>query len=219
VIVRPAVGDPAPDGFLLDTSGHAMLLSTLWRDRPAVLVFLRYFGCPFCQMHVVALRADEDRFREVGANVVLIGQGPPGEGERFCAEKRVSFACALDPDGSAFGAYGLGRGSLLQVFGPKVLGPFLAANAHGETRQRGMAGGSMMQMPGAFVVDTEGMVRLAHRNRTINDSPRNGLILGVLADLGGARADSHRIGTDLPAGTPTTVEPRGELRPAAPGAT
>ena len=29
---------------VLDESGATVLLGTLWRDRPAVLVFLRHFG-------------------------------------------------------------------------------------------------------------------------------------------------------------------------------
>ena len=41
----------------------------------------------------------------------------------------------------------------------------------------------MMQMPGTFVVDTTGVIRLAHRNRTIADSPRNDVILEALAGL------------------------------------
>jgi hypothetical protein len=32
-------------------------------------------------------------------------------------------------------------------------------------------------------VDARGVIRFAHRNRTVADSPSNELILGVLADL------------------------------------
>jgi len=49
----PEVGDPAPDALLTDLERHEVRLSSLWRDRPAVVVFLRYFGCPFCQTQVV----------------------------------------------------------------------------------------------------------------------------------------------------------------------
>jgi len=179
----PRVGDPAPDASLLDPGGVAVSLASHWRDRPAVLVFLRYFGCPFCQMHVVVLREEQHRFRDAGATVVLIGQGSPEEGARFREENRVPFACLLEPGRASYEAYGLGRGTIPQVFGPRVAVPFLAANVHNETLQRGLRGGSMMQMPGTFVVDTTGVIRLAHRNRTIADSPRNDVILEALAGL------------------------------------
>jgi peroxiredoxin len=61
--------------------------------------------------------------------------------------------------------------------------PFLRANLHRETVQRGMHGGAFMQMPGTFVIDTEGVVRMAHRNRHIADTPRNQQILQVLSNL------------------------------------
>jgi hypothetical protein len=40
--LRP--GDPAPDPLVLDPTGREVALSGHWRDRPAVLAFLRHFG-------------------------------------------------------------------------------------------------------------------------------------------------------------------------------
>jgi len=37
-----------------------------------------------------------------------------------------------------------------------------------------------MQMPGAFVVDTDGVVLLAHRSATIADTPTTEQLLGAL---------------------------------------
>ena len=38
------VGDQAPDATLRDAHGDEVTLSSLWRQRPLVLVFLRHFG-------------------------------------------------------------------------------------------------------------------------------------------------------------------------------
>jgi peroxiredoxin len=179
----PQAGDPAPDATLLDSEGHGVQLSSFWRERPVVLVFLRYFGCPFCQMHVVKLREDQELFQLAGAVVVLIGQGSPEEGAGFCRRKHLPFPCLLDGDKSAYRAYGLRRRNLAVVVSPHIVGPFVRANLNPETRQRGLEGGDFFQMPGTFVVDREGVVRLAHRNRTIADSPPNQLLLEILARL------------------------------------
>jgi peroxiredoxin len=40
----PAVGDPAPDLELPDDAGAPVRLSTLWRERPLVLLFGRHLG-------------------------------------------------------------------------------------------------------------------------------------------------------------------------------
>jgi len=181
--VGPQPGDPAPDASLLDAEGRRVQLSSFWKERRVVLVFLRYFGCPFCQMHVVKLREDQQLFREAEAEVVLVGQGSPEEGAGFCQRKHLPFPCLLDGDKSAYRAYGLRRRNLAVVVSPRIAVPFVRANLNSETRQRGLEGGDFFQMPGTFVVDVGGVVLLAHRNRTIADSPANHVLLEVLAKL------------------------------------
>jgi hypothetical protein len=38
------VGDPAPDAVFVRGDGGMTRLSDVWRDRPAILLFLRHFG-------------------------------------------------------------------------------------------------------------------------------------------------------------------------------
>lgn len=40
----PQIGSPAPDLSLLGPDEEEIRLSTLWRERPTVVVFLRHFG-------------------------------------------------------------------------------------------------------------------------------------------------------------------------------
>jgi peroxiredoxin len=37
-------GDPAPQVEIEDAAGEPLALSALWRERPALLVFLRHYG-------------------------------------------------------------------------------------------------------------------------------------------------------------------------------
>ena len=192
----PEVGDVAPDGRLLDPEGRDVRLSATWTDQPAVVVFLRYFGCPFCQVQVVALRRDEALFRGSGARVVLVGHGNHDDAIAFLQAKRVPFPVLLDPGRALYRAYGLMQGKVMQVLSPRTAMPSLRAELSPETRQRGLKGGSFMQMPGTFVIDTGGVVRFrggliqfAHRNKHVADSPANDHILHVLAALTGRPAD------------------------------
>ena len=41
---RPAVGDPAPDLELQDATARSVRLSSLWAERPLVLLFVRHLG-------------------------------------------------------------------------------------------------------------------------------------------------------------------------------
>jgi peroxiredoxin len=40
----PAVGSVAPDVELPDAAGQLVRLSSLWREHPLVLLFVRHFG-------------------------------------------------------------------------------------------------------------------------------------------------------------------------------
>jgi len=182
-LTGPGVHDQAPDVLLLDGAANRAPLSTYWRQEPAVVVFLRYFGCPFCQAQVVQLRDQRERFEEAGAGIVLIGQGAPSDAVAFTERMRQPFECLVDPDRSAYRAYGLVRASATQLLRPQVAGSFLRANLRRETMQKGLQGGSFLQMPGTFVIDTDGVVLMAHRNRHLADTPPNRRILHVLEEL------------------------------------
>lgn len=186
----PQVGERAPDATLQDLDGREVELSSLWRRRPAVIVFLRYFGCPFCQSQVVALRSDEERIRSAGAGVGLVGRGRPEDARDFVTDKKLPFPLLLDPDGDAYRAYGLAQSKAFQVLRPQVTVPWVKLNLDPETRQRGLKGGSFSQLPGTFVVDIsgvlragDGLVRMAHRSAHVADIPSNEDILAALALL------------------------------------
>lgn len=137
---------------MLDPERRDVRLSAAWTDQPAVVVFLRYFGCPFCQVQVVALRRDEALSRESGARVVLVGHGNHEDALPFLQAKRVPFPVLLDPDRAVCRAHLLMQGKVMQVLSAKTAVPWLRAELSHETRQRGLKGGSFMQIPGTFVI-------------------------------------------------------------------
>jgi len=175
-------GDRAPDASLINLSGHLETLSAGWRERPAALVFLRYFGCPICRQQVIRLRLDRERFERAGMEVVLVGHGSPEDGRRFAEERGVPYRLLVDPTRAAYERFGLTTGSLMQVFGPQCVAPMVRAALQPGCRQGLPHGGNLMQMPGAFVVDTDGVVLLAHRSATIADTPTTDQLIAALGE-------------------------------------
>lgn len=183
----PEVGDPAPDAILIDLERREVRLSSFWAESPAIVVFLRYFGCPFCQTQVVTLRNEHERIQRSGAQVGLVGHGDPDAALEFTSSKQLPFPLLLDRDRGTYRAYGLVLGKAMQVLSPRVALPWIKAEMSSETRQRGLKGGNFLQMPGTFVIDTRGvvrarggMVRMAHRNRNFADTPSIDRLLDAL---------------------------------------
>ena len=128
------------------------------------------------------MRGDRERFDRAGANVVLIGLGSAEQARDFCAGRALPFACVTSPDRSAHRAYGLRRGTLDQVAGPRVWLPWLR-NQLGERHQGRFGQGDVAQLPGTFVVDRGGTVRYAHRGSRSSDNPPNEDVLEALAAI------------------------------------
>lgn len=126
------------------------------------------------------MRDEEDRFTPL-ANVVLIGQGDPTLARDFCEARRVRerFHCMVAPQNRAYREFGLDRGSVMQVAGPRTWLPGARTFFGAETHQ-GRTRGDPMQLAGTFVIDPSGTVRYAHRNQTSADNPSNEDVLDAL---------------------------------------
>jgi peroxiredoxin len=111
--------------------------------------------------------------------VALIGLGRPDQAAVFCERRRVPFTCLTSPDGSAHRAYGLRRGTLNQVAGPRLWLPWLRNLVTGNPQGR-FGQGDVAQLPGTFVVDPSGLIRYAHRGRRSDDTPSNEEVLAAL---------------------------------------
>lgn len=168
----PQIGDPAPDRTLVEArSGEERALSTLWAERPAVLLFWRHFGCGCGRDRSKMLQEEYGPLVAAGANVALIGQGD--------AERALVYAAANDlpddmplfveTDAGAYRAFGL-----LDAFPQHIL--FDAPDEYlcvvperGEELRRARRDQGMPMvdnpwlLPGEFVVDTTGIIRNVHR--------------------------------------------------------
>lgn len=129
------------------------------------------------------MRDDRERFEASGAAVVLIGLGRPDQAGWFCTQHELPFTCVVQPDGSAHKAFGLRRGNVNQVTGPAVWLPWMRNQLTGkrQTAWRGM--GDTAQLPGTFVVDTEGIVRYAYRSRRSSDIAPNDEVLAAVEEI------------------------------------
>ena len=185
--LRPAraeVGAPAPDAALTDIGGNSVTLSTYWRRQPVVLVFLRHFGCTFCRAQVAELRRDYAQFQAIGVEVVCIAQGDAQTGKAFSIFFDLSYPLLLSGDDTGiYWAYGLERGTLGQLFGPRSWTRGLAATLRGHLIGKRVGDG--FQMPGVFVIDRQGVVRYAHRHKDATDNPETQELLAAARSITG----------------------------------
>ena len=126
-----------------------------------------------------------DEIRSLGGEVVCVFMYRAAPTRNFCRRREVELECLGDPERVGYKAVGLGGGSLSQLYSPKIGIAAVRAARHG-ARVGDPEGGDTKQMPGTFVVDTDGTLLYAHYNRDQSDNPRMEEVLDALRRGGGA---------------------------------
>ena len=182
----PQPGDPAPDLQLPDTSGEPRHLSDYWAHGPVLVIFMRHFGCSCLMERWEGLKVEMADYTEAGARVVAVCQAEP-ERARAVAERRAyQFPLLCDPDLSAYRAFGLLEGQPAQVLHdfPWQPGDEETARTLFLEPRRGTERAvvdSPWQLPGEFVIGSNGRIGLAHRYQYCEDFPPKTVLLGAIA--------------------------------------
>jgi peroxiredoxin len=165
---------------LPDQDGNEVRLRELWRDRPAVLVWLRQFGCPFCRAYSVEINRARTDFERAGARLILIGHGTPEQASRFRHQMAIDLPILADVDRVTYLWAGTKLATLGELIGPVLVGRALLAMV----RERVVLGhtvGDEAQLGGSIVVTPDGAIPFAHISRDASDMASVGQLLAVVA--------------------------------------
>jgi len=116
----------------------------------------------------VQLRGLADRIEAAGVAIASVTIGDPSRADAFCERfARNRYPCLGDPELAAYHAYGLPRGSWLDVAGPRVWGAGATAIRHGVASR---PGDDVLRLGGTFGIRTDGTLAYAHYARTSSDN-------------------------------------------------
>jgi peroxiredoxin len=105
---------------------------------------------------VAQLRREKDRFEKAGAGILLVGMGSPAECADFKQKFDIPFDLVSDPEKKLYQVFGLKAMAPWQVLSPALALKGLAAIGRGHGL--GKPVGDVRQLPGVFVIDTEGRI-------------------------------------------------------------
>lgn len=60
---------------IFNEKNEAILISSLWKETPAVLVFIRHFGCISCRAHIDQVWSMREKLQKNGSKIYFIGSG------------------------------------------------------------------------------------------------------------------------------------------------
>jgi len=179
-------GDPAPDLVLPDATGTARHLSEFWTDGPALLIFVRHFGCSCLAERWDGLKDEMAAYTDAGATVAVVCQAEPERALAVAIRRGYPFPLLCDPERRAYQAYGLLEGTPAQVVHDFPWQPNDPAGAETmglsvrRDTERALVD-SPWQLPGEFVIGSDGRIGLAHRYQYCEDFPPRTVLLGAIA--------------------------------------
>lgn len=149
-------------------SQRGATLHDLSMKRRVLVVFIRHAGCTFCREMLADLAAQRSRLEAKKVEIAVVHMSSPLHAAtlaiRYGLEGVHLFS---DPECELYEAFGLERGSIGQLFGPKVFMRGLWAGLiHGHGI--GALQGDSFRLQGAFVL-SEGRVLVACRGQTAAD--------------------------------------------------
>ncbi len=109
------------------------------------------------------------QFDETGFQVVLVGLGSAEQAEQFKKEFSLTFPIVCDPQKELYRQYGLGRGGASALASPAVLLRGMRAMTRGYVP--GIPRGDVLQMPGVFLISTEGNILYSYYSKDASDHP------------------------------------------------
>lgn len=172
------VGRPAPDFTIADAKGSTFRLADYKGKQSVVLVFLRYVGCPICQLALHDLKDTYDQFKTRGAEVVAFVQSPRETIEKSGDLSAFPFRLITDPDGEIYKIYGVGDRGIAGIINANTVLRDVQAIARGY--KQGKMEGNMWQLPGDFIVDKNGFLKLARIGKNAGDNLRPDQLLEYL---------------------------------------
>ena len=151
-------------------AGRGRTLEDLSRDSAVLVLFLRHAGCTFCREALADIARQRADIENAGTRIVLVHMSTDGAARAFAADHRLDdLGRIADPDRRLYRAFGLRRGSFLQLLGPRVWWRGLRAGVL-ERHGVGAVQGDGFQMPGLFLL-RDGRIVAAVRHRTAADRP------------------------------------------------
>lgn len=127
------------------------------------------------------LRLKKLHFEQAGAQVILVGMGTPEESATFKMKFDVPFPLISDPKRQLYQAFGLKRVTAMGLFSPSVAVKGVLAMSKGHTV--GIPIGDVRQLPGVFIINTDGQIVYSYFASDPSDHPDPDTILKALKTM------------------------------------
>lgn len=174
------VGQTAPDFALPDAQGQIIRLADLRASGPVVITFYRGVWCPFCNMTLHAYQNILPDIKALGASFVAISPQTPDNSLTMVEKAELEYAVLSDLGNTVARQFGIvyKLGEAMYEAQTNAFGVDLE-KFNGDTSRE-------LPLPGAFVLDRDGVVRFGQVFVDVSERVEPSAILDTLRGLASA---------------------------------
>ncbi len=169
-------GNKAPNFMLENAFGETIELNKELAKGPVVLIFYRGAWCPYCNLHLHALKKNLPEFEKYGAQVIAITPQSPDKSAEQVKKDGFPFQVLSDSTASVMKDYKLYfelPSELMRVY-----------KEHGlDVEEFNGKGGNGLPTPGAFIIDENGIIRTMQAEVDYKSRMAPEAIIAALAQL------------------------------------
>ena len=147
-----AVGQIAPDFTLPDAYGETLNLKQALKKGPVILVFYRGAWCPFCNLHLHALKQNIARFNKYNAQLITVTPQKPDKSAAQIKKTDLPFKVLSDLDSKVMKDY-----KLYFELDPRLVKIYKRVGLDVESFNG--KGRNVLPIPGTLIIDQQGVVR------------------------------------------------------------
>lgn len=172
-----SVGQQAPDFTLPNAFGNQVRLADLLAQGPVVLTFYRGAWCPYCNLQLHGLREALPLIEAEGARLVAVTPQLPDKSRAQVEKDGYPFEILSDLDNRVMSAYGL----YFEV--PVELSRVYKERLALDLAEYNGPGRYVLPVPGTYVIDSTGRVRMAFADTDYRKRAEPADILATLREL------------------------------------
>jgi peroxiredoxin len=169
-------GAQVPDFTLFDALGNSVTLSHLLKQGPVVITFYRGAWCPYCNLQLRAYQRILPQIQTLGASLVAISPQTPDHSLTLAEKRALTFAVLSDGGNQVARKYGL-----VFPIDEAVRATYRQVGAN--LPEYNGDGSWELPMPGTFLVDQSGTVRLAFVDPAFTHRLDPSIIIARLKEL------------------------------------
>lgn len=165
------IGETIPSVELKTPKGESKTTTSIFAEKPTVIMIYRGGWCPFCNAHLSEIQNAQENILKLGYQLIAISPDSPENLKATNEKSKLDYNLYSDADGKLIKAMGL-------VFkAPEQYAPMLSEKSGGKNTE------GFLPVPSLFVVDTTGKILFEYINPDYKVRISANLLSAVLKEL------------------------------------